>query len=176
MKARMLAPVLPAFAQVFEDHADYVYRILHHMRVPPSDVEDVMQEVFMVVHRRLPSFEPEASMRTWLWEIAWRTASDHKRRAHRRYEESSDALDRTEGGGRAPDRELASRRTMTALEGALARLPEPQRIVFVMFDVEGIAMDAIAATLDCPVKTAYSRLRLAREALREALAEEVGRE
>ncbi|MBX7196276.1 MAG: sigma-70 family RNA polymerase sigma factor [Sandaracinaceae bacterium] len=173
----MLAPAVPEFAQVFEDHADYVYRILHQMRVPPSDVEDVMQEVFLVVHRRLSSFEPgTATLKTWLWEIAWRTASDHRRRAHRRYEESSDTLDHTEGSARAPDHEVASRRTLALLERALARLPEEQRMVFVMFDVEGVPMDHIAATMECPLKTAYSRLRLARESLRAALGGEVGRE
>lgn len=163
------------FARVFEEHADYVYRILHHMRVPASDVEDVMQEVFLVVHRRLPELEPRASIRTWLWEIAWRTASDHRRRAHRRYEQASEGLDLLEADRAGPDREAASRRAMRALEGALAALPEEQRMVFVMFDVEGVPMDRIAFAMECPVKTAYSRLRLAREALRAALAGQVDR-
>jgi RNA polymerase sigma-70 factor (ECF subfamily) len=64
---------------------------------------------------------------------------------------------------------------MRALEGALAALPEEQRLVFIMFDVEGVPMDRIAFAMECPVKTAYSRLRLAREALRAALAGQVDR-
>ncbi len=163
------------FTRVFEEHADYVHRILHHMRVPPSDIEDVLQEVFLVVHRRLPELEPRASLRTWLWEIAWRTASDHRRRAHRRYEEASERLDLLEASAARPDHEAARREEMRALERALSRLPEEQRMVFVMFDVEGVPMDRIASAMECPLKTAYSRLRLAREALRAALAGQVER-
>ena len=70
-------------AAIFREHAPYVWRVLRRMGVREADVEDVTQEVFVVVHRRLPEFEGRSAMRTWIYGICLRVASDHRRRGKR---------------------------------------------------------------------------------------------
>src|SRR4051794_22631911 len=72
------------FQRIYADHAGFVFRVLRGMGVADSGVEDALQDVFVVVHRRLPEFDGRYSMRTWLFEIALRVASDHRRKQRRR--------------------------------------------------------------------------------------------
>src|SRR5689334_18971419 len=72
--------------RIYELHADFVFRALRALGVPSRDVGDVMQEVFLTVHRALPGFEGRCSMKTWLFTICRSAARDRRRRAHQRYE------------------------------------------------------------------------------------------
>src|SRR5690349_20281254 len=72
--------------QVFDEHARYVFRVLKYLGVRESDVPDVCQEVFITVHRKIDGFEGRSSVRTWLYRICQRAASDHRRRAYVRRE------------------------------------------------------------------------------------------
>src|SRR5438046_2150858 len=71
-----------SFQDVYARHAEFVWRVLRRLGVRPTDVEDVCQEVFLIVHRKLPEFEHRSSVSTWLYSIALRCASDHRRRAY----------------------------------------------------------------------------------------------
>jgi RNA polymerase sigma-70 factor (ECF subfamily) len=154
----------PPFRELFEQHAPYVWRVLRRLGVPARDVEDLSQEVFVVVHRKLPGFEGRSSLRTWLYAICLRTASDHRRRAHVRREHVTD---------RSPERacsapqpaELERRQARAMLDAALDTLPEDKRAVFVLYEVEGLTMPEVAEAVGCPLQTAYSRLYSAREAV-----------
>jgi RNA polymerase sigma-70 factor, ECF subfamily len=158
---------IPSLRTVFDEHARYVIRTLRHFGVQEADVEDVAQEVFVTVHRKLPEFEGRSKLRTWLYAICLRVASDHRRRAYvvRERPTSSPPVD---GGGRSgqePDTSLESR---TFVQNLLATLDEDKRVVFVLYELEGLTMREVAETIGCPLQTAYSRLHAARDLLREA--------
>src|SRR5207302_10408961 len=70
---------VPSLSEVFRQYAPFVWRALRRLGVPESDVEDVCQEVFVVVHRKLGDFEGRSSLRTWIYGICTRTASDYRR-------------------------------------------------------------------------------------------------
>src|SRR5262245_16770067 len=84
--AGVVAASKPTAQQVFVDHAKYVWRTLRYCGVAPVDLEDVCQEVFLIVHRKLPEFEGRSSLRTWIYGICLRVARQESRRAHRRRE------------------------------------------------------------------------------------------
>jgi len=160
--------------QVFDEHAAYVWRALRHLGAPESEVDDLVQEVFVVVHRRLPSFEWRSSLRTWLYGICLRVASDYRRRARVRYERAvaDPARDLAESSSLAPDEQARARAQLRHL---LAALDDDKREVLVLYEIEGIPMSEVAQILGCPLQTAYSRLHAARARL-IALAEEQEKE
>jgi len=167
------ATAAPPFAEVFEQHAPYVWRVLRHLGVASSEVEDLCQEVFVVVHRKLPTFEGRSSLRTWLYSICLRTASDHRRRAHVRHEKVTDRL--PERSGSAPQqREIERRQARALLESALSELSIDKREVFVLYEVEQLPMSEIAEAIGCPLQTAYSRLHAARREVTATFEKAVG--
>ncbi len=150
--------------EVFDEHAAYVYRALRHLGAPESEIDDLCQEVFVVVHRRLGSFEGRSSLRTWLYGICMRLASDHRRRARVRYERAvaDPGRDLAEPSSFAPDRRTEAR---TQLLQLLDSLDDDKRDVIVLYEIEGLSMSEVAAALGCPLQTAYSRLHAARAKL-----------
>lgn len=158
---------IPSLRTVFDEHARYVIRTLRHFGVKEADVEDVAQEVFVTVHRKLPEFEGRSTLRTWLYGICLRVASDYRRRAYvvRERPTSSPPVD---GGGRSgaePDTNVESRAFVQKL---LQALDEDKRAVLVLYELEGLTMREVAEVVGCPLQTAYSRLHAARELLRAA--------
>ncbi len=151
-----------SFASVFHAHAPRVWRALRRLGVAESDVEDLSQEVFVVVHRKLPEFEGRSALSTWIYGICVRVASDHRRRAHVRREQPTD---------RPPDerhsapqlKELEREQARAMLDRALAALDDDKRAVFVLYEIEQLEMPEVAEALGCPLQTAYSRLYAARK-------------
>ncbi|MDF3070375.1 MAG: polymerase sigma factor RpoE [Polyangiaceae bacterium] len=160
------APV-PNLRTVFDEHARYVIRTLRHFGVKEADVEDVAQEVFVTVHRKLPEFEGRSKLRTWLYSICLRVASDYRRRAYvvRERPTSSPPVDDGERSGAEPDATLESRAFVQKL---LEALDDDKRAVLVLYEIEGLTMREVAEVIGCPLQTAYSRLHAARDLLREA--------
>jgi RNA polymerase sigma-70 factor (ECF subfamily) len=157
----------PPFAQVYAEHAAFVWRSLRRLGVRERDVEDACQEAFLVVHKKLESFRGTA-LRAWLFAIAMRVAADWRKRAHVRKEVVADeppepAAPETQTGAidRARARQL--------LETILASLDEDKRAVFVAFELEGMPMAEVASALGCPVQTAYTRLHAARDHVTSAI-------
>lgn len=147
---------------VFRDHAPYVWRVLRKLGIPEAEAEDLCQEVFVVVHRKLPEFEGRSSLTTWLYGICVRTASDHRRRARVRHEQVTE--DVPEGRESAPQaKDLARRQARALLDSALESLDEDKRAVFVLFEIEDLTMNEVAVSVGCPLQTAYSRLYAARD-------------
>jgi RNA polymerase sigma-70 factor (ECF subfamily) len=158
--------------QVFDEQARYVFRVLRYLGVREADVPDVCQEVFVTVHRKIDGFEGRSSVRTWLYRICQRAASDHRRRAYVRREVVTDLaspeqahLERS-----ADDRgHVEARSTLTF---ALGQLDDAKREVFVLYEIEGLTMREVSNILECPLQTAYSRLHAAREIVTRALEAE----
>lgn len=160
----------PRFEDVYAAHFDFVWRTLARLGVPASHLEDAAQDVFVVVHRRLATFEGRSKITTWLFAICYRVASGRRNRAcHRR--EIADGERFEERPGRTPDplARCETRELLRRLEGILGSMTPEQRGVFVMFELEGLAGDAIAEALELPLPTVHSRLRLARAAFRRAV-------
>jgi RNA polymerase sigma-70 factor (ECF subfamily) len=157
-------------------HADFVWRSLQRLGVRPPDLEDALQEVFIVVHRRLEGFEHASRMTTWLFGICLRVASAQRRRAHVRRERTgaaSDWLEQLEDdeshATETPEQAALASELRTELEALLDRLDPEKRATVVMFEIEGMSAPEIAALTDVPVGTVYSRLAAAREELRIAV-------
>jgi RNA polymerase sigma-70 factor (ECF subfamily) len=152
---------------VFDEHARYVIRSLRHLGVKDADVEDVAQEVFVTVHRKLPEFEGRSKLRTWLYAICLRVASDHRRRAYvvRERITENPPVDGGERTGNEPD---ASHESRAFVQQLLGSLDEDKRAVLVLYEIEGLTMREVAEVIGCPLQTAYSRLHAARELLRVA--------
>jgi RNA polymerase sigma-70 factor, ECF subfamily len=149
------------FAQLFDANASFVWRVLRRLGVPDADADDAVQDVFIVVHRRLGEYEERGSVRAWLFAISRQVAS-HRRRTRARRERACAELP---VGGPAPDdpHETAMRNeAVSIVHEFLSRLDEPQAMVFYLADVEGMTAPEIAASLDANVNTVYGRLRLAR--------------
>ena len=168
---RTAAPPAEALnaSDVYRQHADFVWRALQHLGVRPPDLEDVAQEVFVVVHRKLDTFDGSSRLTTWLFGICLRVADRHRRRAHFRYEERGyEAPERVDP--RTPEDRLAERQKQELLQRALDRLSLELRAVFVLFELEGRPCAEIAELLGVPVGTVHSRLHKARKDVLAALA------
>lgn len=153
---------------VYREHADFVWRSLQHLGVRPPDLEDVTQEVFVVVHRKLGTFDGSSRITTWLFGICLRVADRHRRRAHFRYEQrEQEPPERVDV--HTPEDRLAERQKQLLLQRALDSLGLEQRAVFVLFELEGRRCAEIAELLAVPVGTVHSRLHKARKDMLAAL-------
>jgi len=164
------------FRAVYDAQFDFVWRSLRRLGVASCDISDALQEVFLVVHRRLSEFEGRARITTWLYRICLRVASDRRRRAHVRREEPSDlaALDSMDVAITSED-QLVQDEDLRLLDDVLALLSLEQRAVFTLFELERMSSEDIAIALEIPLGTVYSRLRLGREAFRKAMRRELAR-
>ncbi len=153
---------------VFRWHSGYVRRVLRYFGVAESDVSDTSQEVFVVVHRKLDEFEGRANIRTWLYRICANAASDYRRRAYRRHERPVEALTEPVSND-DPHRTAVLNQRVSQLAEALGSLSEPQRRVFVLYEIQQRSASDIAALEQCPLKTVFSRLYAARRHLLERL-------
>jgi RNA polymerase sigma-70 factor (ECF subfamily) len=160
------------FEKAFEAHAPFAWRSLARLGVPERDLEDVCQEVFVVVLKRLPSFEGRSALRTWIYGICRGVAANHRRRvSHQRELPAQDVVELA--GDHAQDASaldaLLARESRALLEALLAQLPEAQREVLVLYEIEELTAVEIAEALDCPQSTVFSRLYAARAAIANAL-------
>ena len=154
----------------------YEHRIVNFVRTQVSkkvDAEDVAQEVFIRAYRGLKTFKGQSAFKTWLYQIATNTARTHLERHGRRKEDAAGTLS-DEGPDSPPP--AASGEDLEAqvllrdrLDRALAALPEDQRQIVVLRDVEGFEYKEIAAMLSIPIGTVESRIFRARARLRELL-------
>jgi RNA polymerase sigma-70 factor (ECF subfamily) len=152
-----------SFAEIFGEHGRYVWRALRYLGVRDSDLADVCQEVFLVVHRKLPEFEGRSSVRTWLYAIAVKVAADYRKSAYvRREQVRADVPERVSPSNAD---ETEARQLLTRL---LDTLDEDKREVIVLSDLEGLSVKEIASVLGCPVQTVYTRLHTARERIQRA--------
>jgi RNA polymerase sigma-70 factor (ECF subfamily) len=166
--------VRPTFDDVYREWYAHVVRWAHALGGPRSDLDDVAQEVFLVVQRKLENFDG-ANVGAWLFTITQRTVSDQRRRAWFKklfMKRDSDALDRLRAVG-DPDSELLRKQQRETLYRILDRISEKRRTVFVLFEVEEYSGEQIAELLEIPLATVWTRLHHARIELAK-LAAEVG--
>ncbi len=155
------------FERVLQDHTPFVWRALRRLGVRAADVEDVCQEVFVTVHRRLATFEGRSSLRAWIYGVCVRTAAAYRARRRRMPEVEGDATEASVPPHQMED--LERRRALAALDVILDRLDDKKRAVFVLYEIEGLPMAEVAEAVGCPVQTAYARLYAARERFDDAV-------
>jgi RNA polymerase sigma-70 factor (ECF subfamily) len=159
----------PSFPEIFRSYAPYLFRALIGLGVPASDADDMCPEVMLVVHKRLPEFDGRA-LKSWLYGICLRVASDYRRRAVRREipvgtypEQLAEAAD-----AQTTEARLLEQRLLRVLD----RLDEEKRAAFVLYEIEELTIREIAESMGCHLQTAYSRLKAARTEVRSAFTEE----
>jgi RNA polymerase sigma-70 factor (ECF subfamily) len=157
---------VPTFDEVYAAHLGFVWRILRTFGVPPGQIEDAVQDVFVVVHRRLAEFEGRAAITTWLFEIARRVAGAHRRRAGNARTET---LTEEPAGGADTFADASRAQAAATVMAILADMDEDKRIVFALVELEQMSVPEVAKVLDLNLNTAYSRLRLARQAFETAV-------
>jgi RNA polymerase sigma-70 factor, ECF subfamily len=152
------------FTALYRAHFAYVFRTLRRLGVPPADLDDLAQEAFTVVLKRLGDYQPDRPARPWLFGIAFRVAAAHWRRRSRRIIEvaSPPDLDAAEVDACGPEASVADLQARALVLEALEALDLDRRAVFVMHDIDEIPAAAIAEALEIPLNTVYSRLRAAR--------------
>lgn len=152
-------------------HVDFVWRTLQRFGVRDADLEDALQEVFVVVFQRLHTYDPAVRVTTWLHGIARRVAIAWRRRAYIRRERTVEGLPEPRAAEEGNPESVASEREARArLAAILDTLDPDRRAVFVMFEIDGVPCDEIAALMGVPVGTVYSRLHAARKDFERALA------
>ncbi|WP_437593913.1 RNA polymerase sigma factor [Sorangium sp. So ce1000] len=187
----------PSFETVYAVGLPFLHHALRWLGVAANDLDDMLQEVFVAAYQGLASYEPwrfhaapggglpaagppplritpEAALHRWLFGIAWRKASHYHARAHRRREIPSGAGASWPFDGRAPaptpEQSLASDDRAEIVTALLLKVAPERRVILVMYDLLGVAVADIAGELSLNENTVRSRLRLAREDFRAAVA------
>lgn len=151
---------------LYRAHAPFVASFLRHMGTSESDLDDHVQDVFVIAHRK-GGYQPgAASPRTWLASLAFRVVVA-RRRAHARRPRSAAPVDALPDHARSAADVLDARRSLSNVQAALDHLPLEQRAAFVLFEIEGESCERIAAMWDVPIGTVYSRLHHARKRFTE---------
>jgi RNA polymerase sigma-70 factor (ECF subfamily) len=159
----------PGFEEVYETYFGFVWRNVLNRGVPTSGVDDVVQEVFLVVHRKLPEFEGRSSLRTWLAAIVRRVVSDHVRK--RGNAPAGEALvDEGVSPQGGPAEAFEKKVAVLTLDRLLARMPEEQREVFILHEIEEMTGREIAEATSTNENTVHTRLRAARRIFQDGLA------
>lgn len=152
---------IASFRQLYLDHAAGAWRALRRLGVREADVEDACQDVFVVIHEKLGRFDRARPLRPWVLGICVKVAAKYRRRAHVQREAMTDApFAITEP---LQPQALEARQARELLEHILARLTDEQREVFVLFELQELPMTEVAAIVEVPLQTAYSRLHAARK-------------
>lgn len=171
VSSRMEPAVVLDFQHVFSEHCQFVWRVLARLGIRHSDLPDVCQEVFLVVHRQLGHFDPSrAALSSWIYGICLRSASDYRRRCGRRKETSDEAAP-VVALAEHQFEDLARRRAWQRLEAVLDEMDAGKREAFVLYELENLPMSQVAAILSCPLQTAYARLHAARRLVCQAFEE-----
>ncbi len=164
------------FGQLFRSYAPLVLRALRRLGVQERDLDDVAQDVFVTLHAKLGEIEKPEAVRSYVYGIAVRHASDHRKRAHVRREQPQ-GDDVPERAGSAPQlSEILASERRARLDRALATLSDDKREVLVLYEIEELAMREVAEIVGVPMQTAYSRLYAARKELASALSAQDGAE
>lgn len=163
-----MEPVIDA-GELFRRHAAFVANFLARLGVIRTELDDVVQEVFMVAHRR-GGFRPgPARPTTWLADIALKVNANRVRKQRRaRVEARGETVERAADERASPAEALDHRRSVDRVQQALDALDDDRRSIFILFELEGESCESIASGLGIPVGTVYSRLHTARRKFRKA--------
>lgn len=176
---RPVTAAVPGVAEIYGEYAAFVWRNLRRLGVPQASIEDAVQDVFLVVHRRLHEFEGRSSLQTWLFGIVMRVAArqreQHRSRAQR-FSKVPDSVLEVLSSTTGPDAfdQVLLHQAADLLEWVLAELDEDKRSILIMVELEQMPVVEVAKVLDLNINSAYTRLRLARQAFDVKLERALG--
>ena len=162
---------MPSFQVVYEAQFNFVWTSVQRLGVDAGAIDDVVQEVFIVIHSRLHTLQHPEALRSWVYGVVRRTVSSYHRarRARVNISTTADGLE-VESPGPTPFDVAQTNSDMQLVARLLAELDEPRRELLALVDLHDMTVPEAAAALDMPLNTAYSRLRKARIAFEAALA------
>lgn len=169
--AAPLGPVeVPDFATVYDLHFQFVWRLAANCRVPASHLDDVVQETFLAIHRKLPTFEGRSSLRTWIASVTRITAMEFVRRKRHQLLGSEVDPDASASAALNPAEQLEAQAAAALLDQFLDELPDDQRDVFLLAEVEQMTANEIGDVLEMNPNTVRTKLRSARMSVQASLA------
>lgn len=161
-----------SFEALYDQWFEDVSRWVRALGAGEADRDDIVQDVFMVVHRRLSDFDGQ-NVAGWLYQIARRKVRDHRRLLWVKHLFGSTSLQVTDAmlaTTKGPLDALETKYKQALLEGLLDKLNEDQRAAFVLFEIEGNSGEEIAALQGVPINTVWARIHKARKKLKEQAA------
>jgi len=164
------------FRQLYEEYFSYTWRTVRRLGVAERFVDDAVQDVFVVVHRRLADFEGRSTIKSWIFGIARRVAKDHRRRASRKDRAESLPESISDPQAASPRENAAKAQALVVLNEILDGLDDDKREVFILAELEQMSIPQIAAAISINVNTVYSRLRAARRAFEQGVIRHQARE
>jgi RNA polymerase sigma-70 factor, ECF subfamily len=171
------AQATPAFDEVYASEFAFVWRNLRRLGVEEATLRDAAQDVFVVVHRRLGDFEGRAPLRSWIYSIVTRIARQYRRtRVRKELRDVEDPERVPDSSLLTPEDSAARGQALRLLVSLLDTLDDDKRDALVLCDLEGMTVPEVAAAVGSNVNTVYSRVRAARQQLRELLARHDARE
>ena len=172
------SPRLPSFRAVYDEYFGFVWRCTRRLGVPAEAVDDVVQEIFVVVHARLDTVEQPLSLRSWIYGVVRRVAQTYRR--SRRTRIAREVLrfdcDLVEEMKPSPLDLAVLSDDLRLLWRLLGELDRQKREVLILAELEEMTVPEIAKAVGIPLNTAYSRLRVARDEFNKEFARHVQRE
>lgn len=167
----------PTFQAVYREYFNFVWSSVRRLGVGPESLDDLVQEVFIVIHGRLDTLERPEALRSWIYSVVRRTVSTHHRAKRSRAATGVATGVETEAisNGPSPLEQTETNAELQVLRNLLAELDEPKREMFALVELEELSVPEVAELLGVPLNTAYSRLRAARQAFDAALARHTAR-
>lgn len=157
------------FRMIFDAQIGYVVQSLRRLGVREADLEDVAQEVFVAVYKHFPQYDATRPCRPWLFSFACRVAANHRKLARHRREIHHAHFEHVESDVPTPEERTGRRQDCDLVHKALLEIDFDRRVALIMHDLDGFAVPHIAQALNVPVNTVYSRVRLARQSLRDVI-------
>jgi RNA polymerase sigma-70 factor (ECF subfamily) len=157
------------FRQVYDNYFAFVWRAVKNRGVPDAATDDVVQEVFLVVHRKLAEFEGRSTLRTWLSGIVRRVVSDHVKKRGNQASGQEALDDHPLESADDPAMDFERRAAAVLVDALLAKMSEPHREVFVLYELEQLTTREIAELTRINENTVQTRLKAARKAFQRGL-------
>lgn len=157
----------PDLAQIYREQHRFVWRIVRGLSVPVDAVDDAVQEVFVVLHRRRDELDFSGPIRALLYGVARRVAKRARERSTRR---ATLQLVPSIDPRPDPERRALMEEKARVVSAALDAMDEDKRMTFVLADVEGLTIPEVAQCMEVNLNTAYARQRAARQLVRAAIA------
>lgn len=163
---------IPPFKALYRQYFEFVWSSARHLGIEPSGMDDLIQEVFIAIHTKVHTLENPDALRSWIYGVVRRTASNHRRAKRARAETKADPMGFAETASVQPTPLEQTERSaeVQLLMELLAELDEPKREIFALVEIQELSVPDAADALGIPLNTAYSRLRAARLGFDAALA------
>ncbi len=163
-------PDVASFVSIYREYFNFVWSSARRLGVTQAAIDDIVQEVFLVIHSRLHTLEKPEALRSWIYGVVRRTVSEHHRSGRVRAASGTTLSVQLDLRSPPTPHDLTEQNDQVRLLWSLLdELDETKREVFMMVELDELTVPEVAEILQIPLNTAYSRLRTARQAFEEAL-------